>query len=854
MWRTTVKGLMAHKLRLALTALAVVLGVGFIGGTYVLTDTINKSFDELFSDTTQGIDVFVRSETAFESQSGSGTGDREAMPEEVLETVREIEGVENAAGSVGGYAQLVDKEGDAIAPQGPPTLGFGSPDDESAVNEDSAADLRAGRVPSTPDEVMIDAATAEDYDFSVGDSVDVLFEGPKRTFEIVGIVGFGEADNLGGATLAVFELEAAQELFSKEGKLDSIEVTAGGGVSAGELRNRIAAVLPDGVEAQTGSYIADEQSDSLQEALGFFNTALLVFGFISLFVGAFIIFNTFSIVVAQRTREFGLLRAMGATGRQILGSVLAESVIVGFLASLVGLAAGFGIAAGLQAMLRAFGLDLPSTGLVFEPRTAIIGLTVGVLVTLISAIGPARRAARISPMAALRESSPQQATFSRRRLLVGVAVTLIGAAILGAGLFGSLDNAVSYVGLGAAVIFFGVATLSPLFAEPLARAIGSPIEALLNVPGKLARQNSRRNPKRTASTAAALMIGLALVSMVSIFAASIKATSSRILDENLKADFIVTTSSAGGMAGFSPEVAAEAAAQDEIGAVASLRYGEFRLDGASKYLSATDPDTIEDVTSLGVIEGDLRDLGDGGVFLSSDFAESEGLAVGEDLTMEFPAEGDTDVPVDGIFETTDIVGSDFLVSLETYAEQYTTNLDSVVLATVAGGASTDDARAAIDSATSDFPNVTVENQVEFKETQAGLVDQLLGLITALLALALIIALLGITNTLALSVFERTRELGLLRAVGMSRRQARSMIRWESVIIAVIGAVLGLVVGGFFGWALVSSLADEGISEFALPTGQLIAYVAAAGVAGIIAAIPPARRAARLNVLEAIATE
>lgn len=854
MWKTTVKGLMAHKLRLVLTALAVVLGVGFIAGTYVLTDTINKTFDQLFADTTQGIDVFVRSETAFESQSGSGTGDREAMPEDVLETVREVEGVETAAGSVGGYAQIVDKEGEAIAPQGPPTLGFGSPDDESAVNEDSAVRLRAGRVPSTPDEVMVDAATAEDYDFSVGDSVDILFEGPKRDFEIVGIVGFGDADNLAGATLAVFELEAAQELFNKEGTLDSVEVTAEDGVSAGELRNRIAAVIPDGIEAQTGTAIADEQSESLQQALGFFNTALLVFGFISLFVGAFIIFNTFSIVVAQRTREFGLLRAMGASGRQILGSVLVESVIVGFLASLVGLAAGFGIAAGLQAVLRAFGLDLPSTGLVFQTRTAVIGLTVGVLVTLFSAIGPARRASRITPMAALRESSPQQATFSRRRLLVGVAVTLIGMAILGAGLFGSFDNAIRYVGFGAAIVFFGVAALGPLFAGPLARAVGAPIQAFLNVPGKLARQNSLRNPKRTASTAAALMIGLALVSMVSIFGASIKASSSKILDENLKADFILTTSTSGGLSGFSPEVAEGVAEQDEIGAVASLRYGEFRIDGATKFLTATDPDTIQDVTSLGVVDGDLADLNDGGVFLSSEVAESEGLAVGDDLTMEFPSEGGTDVPVIGTFETTDIVGSDFLVSLDSYAERYTTNLDTMVLATVAGGASTDAARDAIGSATGEFPNVTVENQAEFKETQAGLVDQLLGLVTALLALALIIALLGITNTLALSVFERTRELGLLRAVGMSRRQARSMIRWESVIIAVIGAVLGLVVGGFFGWALVTSLADEGISEFALPSGQLVAYVVAAGVAGIVAAIPPARRAARLNVLEAIATE
>ena len=851
MFKATLKGLLAHKLRLSLTALAIVLGVGFIAGTYVLTDTINKTFDELFADTTQGIDVFVRSETAFESQGGSGTGDRAAMPEALLDTVREVDGVESAEGSVGGYAQLIDKDGEAISPMGPPTLGFGSAED--SVNEDSAAALRAGRAPSAPDEVMIDAATAEGYDFSIGDSIDVLFEGPTRTFTLVGIVGFGEADNLAGATLAIFELETAQGLFGKEDTLDSIEVVAAGGVSARELRNEIAAELPEGIEAQTGATISDEQSDSLQEALGFFNTALLVFGFISLFVGAFIIFNTFSIVVAQRTREFGLLRAMGATERQILISVLVESIIVGFVASLVGLVAGFGIAAGLQAMLQAFGLDLPSTGLVFEPRTAIIGMTVGIVVTLVSAIGPARRASRISPMAALRDASPQQTGFSRRRLIVGVAITLIGAGLLSVGLFGDFDNAISYVGFGAAVIFFGVAALSPLFAGPLARAIGAPMQATLKVPGKLARQNSGRNPKRTSSTAAALMIGLALVSMVSIFAASIKESSNAILDESLKADFILSTQSTSRMGGLSPEVAALAAEQDAIGSVAALRFGEFRIDGGSRFLAATDPDSIAEVASLGEIEGDLANLSDG-VFLSSEVAASENLTVGDEFAMEFPQEGVVDLEVSGIFETTDVVGSDFLVSLDTYEEQYTTNLDSVVFLSAAPGASLGDARRAVDAIAADFPNVAVENQAEFKATQAGLVDQLLGLITALLALALIIALLGITNTLALSVFERTREIGLLRAVGMSRRQARSMIRWESVIIAVIGAVLGLVVGGFFGWALVTALADDGISEFVLPGGQLTSYVIAAALAGIIAAIPPARRAARLNVLTAIGTE
>ncbi|MGH2735405.1 MAG: ABC transporter permease, partial [Actinomycetota bacterium] len=577
-------------------------------------------------------------------------------------------------------------------------------------------------------------------------------------------------------------------------------------------------------------------------------------GYIALFVGAFIIFNTFSIVVAQRTREFGLLRAMGATGSQILRAVVIESAIVGVVASLIGLGAGALIAVGLQNLLRAFGSDLPSTTLQFQPRTIVVAMLVGVGVTMLASIAPARRAARISPMAALREASPQTTRWSRRRMFAGGGLTAAGIGLLALGLFGDPGNPAAIVGLGAAVVFFGVASLSPLFAGPLARAIGAPMTRLFHMPGKLARNNADRNPKRTASTAAALMIGLALISMVGILAATIKASTTAIIDENLKADFIISNTGTAGPVPFSPEIARDLAQKPELAAVSPLRYKEFRFEGRQQFIGGVDPATIGEVTDLGVEQGAVEDISDGGLLIADAVASDEGLEVGDTVEVNLSTTGIQEMTVDGIFANVEIVGPPFLVSLETWAQNFDDELDTTVYAVAAEGVSTSEARTAVEATTADFPNVDVENQAEFRDKQAASIDQLLGLITALLSLALLIGVLGITNTLALSVFERTRELGLLRAVGMSRRQARAMVRWEAVIIAIIGALLGLAVGTFFGWALVQALADDGLSELAFPVGQLVTYVVLAGVAGVLAALPPARRAARLNVLQAISQE
>ncbi|HEX2047803.1 MAG TPA: FtsX-like permease family protein [Acidimicrobiales bacterium] len=845
MGRAIVKGLLAHKLRLSLTAMAVVLGVSFVAGTFVLTDTISKTFDNLFTEISAGVDVSVRAASGFGEDSGPETA-RDTVPATLLDTVRRVPGVEVVAPTVGGYAQFVDERNKAVTTTGAPTLGFNWTEPEL-----SPLRLRSGREPRGDGEVVVDAVTARDHDFAVGDRVKLLFRGPPEEFTVVGITGFGEADNLAGATLAIFDLETAQRVFNKPGRFDSIEVKAAEGVPALELRDRLQSAVPEGTEVVTSQQVADESADAVQQALGFFSTALLVFAGISLFVGGFIILNTFSILVAQRTRELALLRALGASRGQVMVSVIAEAFLVGLFASLVGLGLGVLVAIGLQELLKAFGIDLPAAGAVVKPRTIVASLVVGVVVTVLSSIAPARRASRIPPMAALRGGGVEQGGPLRRRSVAGAVVTALGGAALLYGLFAGGGGTLSLVGLGAALVFVGVALLSPLAARPMALAIGAPLPRMAGVSGKLGRENAIRNPRRTASTAAALTVGLALVACVSVLAASIKDASASIVDEYLAADFIVSTQQF--VPTISPELAPRLAAQPEIGAVSALQTGEWRYQGERRTVYAGDPATVGEVLKVDVTGGDFGGLARGEVLVDEDELEEQDLAIGDVLPMTFARTGDRELRIAGTFAQNQLLGN-YLVSTATFDANFTDRLDFVVLATVAEGASPAAARAAIERVTADFPNVELRDQAEFKEEQENQVDQILGLVTALLMLSIIIALVGIVNTLALSIFERTREIGLLRAVGMSRRQVRSMIRGESVIIAVLGAVLGLAVGVFFGWALVTDLDSQGIENVVVPGGQLVFYVLLAGIAGVVAAVFPARRAARLDVLAAISYE
>ncbi|MFB4319483.1 ABC transporter permease [Actinomadura sp. 21ATH] len=847
MWRFTWRSLLAHKLRLALTGLAVVLGVGFVSGTYVLTDTIDKTFSQLFSGVTKGIDVAVRGKESFTTQAME---QRQPVPEAVRDQIARVEGVKAAEGNVFGYAQFVGKDGKPVTTGGAPTLGvsvYTTPELQGSVS------LRSGRLPAGSGEVAVDAGTAEKEGFKAGDRIRILFQGPPREFTVTGVVGFGEADNMAGATLAAFDMATARQVLNRPGVFDEVDVVAAPGVSPEVLRDRVKARVGPGYQVQTGAEYAEESARAIGQFVDFINIALLAFAFVALFVGSFIIVNTFSIILAQRARELALLRCLGASRRQLLRSVLAESALVGLVASVIGVGAGILIAIGLRELFSVLGGDLPSTTLQVRPRTVVAGLAVGLLVTVLASLLPALRATRVPPVAAVQEAiMAAPARIGPVRITLGALLTAAGVALLLAGLFTGGGN-LALTAAGAVAIFLGVSVLSPLVARPLSRLLGWPFARWAGQPGRLARQNAMRIPRRTAATAAALMIGLALVSLVTILAASMKASVTRVLDETIAADYVITGPS-GGMSGFSPDLVRRLAAQPEIESAAGVRPGAFKLDdGRAQGLTGVDPPAYFRTVRTETIAGDLAGIASGGLAVRDDTAEQHGWSVGDTVAMRFPVGGTERLQIKAVYAENQLNGA-YMIGLSSYQRHYADQLDTFALVKARPGTEPAASRAAVDRAAAAFPGVEVRDQAEFKQSQAAQIDQILILFYVLLALAVVIAFIGIINTLALSVLERVRELGLLRAVGMTRGQLRAMIRWEAVIISVLGAVLGLAIGVFFGWTLVFALEDEGITEFAFPAGTLLGLVIAAGVVGFVSAVLPGRRAARIDVLRAVTTE
>ena len=851
MFRTTLKGLVAHKVRLAMTALAVSLGVAFLAGTLVLNATMNQTFDKLFASVYGGTDAVVREKAAFEGPQNTGQ-QRGRVDASLVDTVKQVDGVANAEGIVFGTARIVDKSGEAMGnpANGAPTIGFSWP----ALPQLNPFVLSEGRAPQADDEIVIDRKSANDGRFAVGDTITVLVQGPPQQLHLVGIAKFGDADSPAGATCVLFTPAAAQRLVGEPNKYDEISILADRGVSQQTLTERVAKVIPGGTEALTGQQIIKETQSDIKQAMSFFNTFMLVFAAVDLLVGAFMIFNTFSITVAQRTRESALLRALGASKRQILSSVVIEAIVVGLAASIVGLFAGVAVAQGLKVMIKAIGFDMPGGSVVFTANTAIVSLVVGIAITVVAALSPARKAAKVPPVAAMQSVFVGSTGYgSKQRIIVGAGVLGLGIGALFLGLFGDVDNALSIVGLGALLVFFGVSILGRTVSLPLSRVLGWPVRKLRGLTGELARENAMRNPKRTAASASALMIGVGLVAFITILASSTTASINATVDRAFTGDFAIDPG-AGMNGGVDPGLATKLNALPQVQAATGLRMGIAKLNGSVEMLVGVDPNTAFDLFDPKVMEGSKSDLNNvDTIAIYKDVARDKHLKLGDKMPAVFKDSGDKQLTVALIYGENRPAG-DYFLGMPTYEANFANRYDMQVFAKKAPDVRTPDAMAAVKAVAKQYPGVTVLDQQGYKDAQAAPINQMLALVYALLALAIVIALLGIGNTLALSIFERTHELGLLRAVGMTRSQLRATIRWESVIIAMQGTALGMLIGLFFGWSLVRALSDQGIDQFSAPITSLAVVVVLAWLAGVVAAILPGRRAAKLDVLKAIVTE
>jgi putative ABC transport system permease protein len=847
MLTATFRGMVAHKLRLVLTTASIALGVAFLAGTLVLTDTMGLAFEQLFGKVSSGTDAVVRTEAPYTAAEGVTTS-RAPIAAAVLPDILKVDGVRTAEGTVSGYALLTDNDGHAITTNGgAPTMGYSMPADEKLRGE---VELLSGAAPENAHEVAIDATSAEEHDIALGSTIKVLLQGPTREFTVVGTVGFGGEKDLGGTTSAYFDTSTAQKLLGTPGSFDAIGVSADPGVSQAELAQRLSTVVPDGAEAVTGATVAQENSDAVQADLQFVGILFMIFAGIALFVGSFIIWNTFTMTVTQRSREIALLRAIGATRRQVMRTLLLEALMLGVAASAVGIGLGVLVARGLRVLMDAVGFALPSTSLQVEPRTIWVSLLVGTVVTVVAAVVPARRATKVLPVEALRESTPGAEQPSVRRTVIGGTVLAAGAAAMLSSLYGGTNMKIFGLGLLAALV--GVMVALPIVVRPLASAIAAPLK-LRGMPGELAKQNATRNPRRTSATAAALMIGLTLVVSMGVFASSLKASFGDVLSEQTNADLYVATSSTQAP-GFSPEVIEAVKAVPGVDQVSANGWGEARFANADSSFSSVDPTNAEQVMNLHVSQGSVSDLGKNGVVVSKSAATAHGWKLGDPVAAEFAESGQHRLHVVGVYDGKGWIGDNFILSIGEQNAFAGPQLVSTGLVTLAAGADKGEVQDAIAKALGDHPDAQVLDQKGFEKVASGFIDQLLTFVTVMLALAVVIALLGIVNTLALSVFERTREVGLLRAVGMTRGQVRAMVRWESAVISLIGALSGAALGIGIGLALSQALKDEGIKAISIPVPQVAMYVVLAAVAGILAAVGPARSAARVDVLKAVVTD
>jgi putative ABC transport system permease protein len=848
--RLSLSSLRAHGRRFAGTFLAVLLGVAFLAGTLVMGDTLRAGFDSLFGSATAGTDAVVRSADAI-TTPGESQGVREPVPASLADRIEDVPGVAAAAPDIQGAGQLVGKDGEPVGGQGPPTLA-GNWITDPDLNPYRLAE---GRAPERSGEVVVNRGAADKGGLEIGDTTTLRTPDPVRV-TVVGLATFGGEDGMAQVTYTgMTRADAEKYLTARPGEAASILVRAEPGTGQEELVDRLTHALPQGVEAITGEDSAAENTDMISsQFLTLFTTLLLVFSGIALLVATFSIHNTFAIVVAQRTRENALLRALGASRRQVTAATLAEASVVAVTASAAGLAGGIGIAAGLQALFPAIGFPFPEGDLVVTTLSMALPLAVGIVVCLVSALLPAVRAGRTAPLAALRETAVDTSGASRARGVLGVAVLAVALAVTLTGVL--LSPSLWLAGTGAVLALAAFVILGPVAARSAVRVLGGPLDRLRGVTGSLARRNALRSPRRTAATASALMIGVAVVSLFTVFGASLKATMDQTVSRSFAGDVALSTPAFGaGGSGLSPRLAAAVAALPEVDTAVGLGRGVAEVEGKGRALTVTDPAALRRTFDLGRIQGSLGDLGTDGIALTEKEAERQHLAVGDPARLTFTDGERLTFTVRALYERAELAG-DYVVTRAAWAPHRTQDADSLVAVSFRDGVDPAAGKAAVQQVAEHYGNPDVQTRDEYAESSAGGIDMMLTLVYALLALAVLIALLGIANTLTLAVHERTRELGLLRAVGQSRSQLRAMVRWESVLVAAFGTTGGLGLGAFLGWVLVKSsdASSDSAFAFALPPAQLTVVALVGLAAGALAGWRPARRAARLDVLRAVAME
>lgn len=846
MLRTALRNVLAHKARLLMTVLAVMLGVAFVAGTLVFTNTISDAYQKSSQKGYEGVDVAIAPDK--KDDDSANPGDAPRLSQQLLDQAGKAPGAASAYGVVEGYSAIADKKGDLIG-DGFSNRGgnyYPGPD-----GKDSRYTMTEGRAPKAIGEVALDSRTAERGHYKAGDSIRVSVDGPVRTEKVVGVFTTDDGNVAAGGTLALYDTATAQKLFGKPGQFDEIDVKAAAGTSQATLKSGIDKILPEQAKATTGKKLAKDQAEAIEQGMSSMQTMMLVFAGIALFVGIFIIVNTFSMLVAQRTRELALMRAVGATRRQVTRSVLIEATIVGAIAAVVGLVAGIGIGAALRSVLNSTGANVPDGPLIIAPTTVLVSVLVGVVVTVLSAWLPGRRAAKIPPVAAMNSvhAAPSTRGLVVRNTIGGVlAAGGIALVVAGAGMGGDGQGPMAF---GAAVLVIGVFVLTPLLSRPLIAAAG-PVLRIFGMPGKLARQNAVRNPRRTAATASALMVGLTLITGMTVIAGSIQQGINKMAADGLKSDFVV--SMGGGSARpLSPEVSKTLAKLPEVTSISPLRASPARVAGDSDSLTGVDPKAIQNLVNVDFTEGSFTALGGTKALIDDKIADEHHWKVGSAIPVTYEDGRKGRLTVGGVYEGNQMIRG-VMVDSATVSPHMATVADFQVMLKAKGGA-TEANKDLLKKTLGENPAIKIQTKQDISDEIAMIFTLMLNMLYGLLAMAVIVAVLGVINTLAMSVFERSKEIGMLRAIGLDRRGIKRMVRLESLVISLFGGVLGLGLGVFFGWAAGELVATElPTYELVLPWGRMGLFLLMAAFVGVIAALWPARRASKLNVLMAIKAE